>query len=62
MVGSQIRHRRVDFFNYHRLFLPKRAQMRSSPYWPARIELNPPKEVGKIPAGKICVFFFGSKN
>lgn len=41
--------------------LTDRAKMRWCVFWPSRI-VTAPKEMGKPPKGKICVFFFGTKN
>lgn len=37
------------------------ARMKFCPYWPARI-VEPPPIIGKIPNGKQCVLFFGTKE
>lgn len=37
------------------------AKMRFCPFWPARI-CKPPPELKNTGKGKVCVFFFGSKN
>lgn len=37
------------------------AQMKYSPYWPAKVVETPP-QMGKTPPNKSCVLFFGSKQ
>lgn len=37
------------------------ARMRFLPYWPAKMVESPPS-MGKVPRGKSCVLFFGTKE
>lgn len=37
------------------------VRMKYCPYWPARIVEAPPV-MGKVPRGKTCVLFFGTKE
>lgn len=37
------------------------AQMKYSPYWPAKVVVTPP-QFGKTPSNKFCVLFFGTKQ
>lgn len=37
------------------------AQMKYSPYWPAKVVETPP-QLGKTPPKKLCVLFFGTKQ